>query len=46
LFNFVGYDLKLARLSLISGGVEPPLWDIQLLEQHLGFEQDGEVELD
>ena len=36
LFNFVGEGLKHARQSLISGGVELPLWDIQLLEQHLG----------
>ena len=46
LFNFVGDGLKQARKSLISGGVELPLWDIQLLEQHLGSEQAGEVELD
>jgi imidazole glycerol-phosphate synthase subunit HisF len=46
LFNFVGYDLKLARLSFISGVVELPLWNIQLLEKHFGFEQVGEVELD
>ena len=46
LFNFVGDGLKQARQSLISGGVELPLWDIQLLEQHLGSEQTGEVDLD
>jgi len=46
LFNFVGDGLKQARQSLISGGVELPLWDIQLLEQHLGSEQASEVELD
>ena len=41
LFNFVGDGLKQARQSLISSGVELPLWDIQLLEQHLGTEQVG-----
>ncbi len=41
LFNFVGDGLKKARQSLIGGGVELPLWDIQLLEQHLGTEQVG-----
>ena len=35
LFNFVGDGLKQVRLSLIANGVELPLWDIQLLEQHL-----------
>lgn len=35
LFNFVGDGLKQARLSLIANGVDLPLWDIQLLEQHL-----------
>jgi cyclase len=35
LFNFVGDGLKKARKSLISGGIDLPLWDIQLLEQHL-----------
>lgn len=35
LFNFVGDGLKQARLSLIKGGVDLPIWDIQLLEQHL-----------
>ena len=39
LFNFVGDGLKQARQSLISSGVELPLWDIKLLEQHLGSEQ-------
>jgi cyclase len=37
LFNFVGDGLKQARQSLISSGVELPLWDIQLLEHHLAF---------
>lgn len=32
LFNFVGDGLKQARSSLIAGGVELPLWDIQLLD--------------
>jgi cyclase len=35
LFNFVGDGLKQARQTLISGGVVLPLWDIQMLEQHL-----------
>jgi cyclase len=35
LFNFVGDGLKQARKSLIAGGVDLPIWDIQLLEQHL-----------
>lgn len=35
LFNFVGDGLKQARQSIVSGGVVLPLWDIQLLEQHL-----------
>lgn len=35
LFNFVGDGLKRARQSLITGGVDLPVWDIQLLEQHL-----------
>jgi cyclase len=35
LFNFVGDGLKQARNSLIAGGVDLPVWDIQLLEQHL-----------
>lgn len=46
LFNFVGDGLKQARQSLISGGVVLSLWDIQLLEQHLGAEQAGELKLD
>ena len=37
LFNFVGDGLKQARLALIAGGVELPLWDTHLLEQHLGI---------
>jgi cyclase len=32
LFNFVGDGLKQARNSLIAGGVELPIWDIQLLD--------------
>jgi cyclase len=35
LFNFVGNGLKQARQTLISGGVDLPLWDVQLLEHHL-----------
>jgi cyclase len=35
LFNFVGDGLKQARLSLIANGIDLPIWDIQLLEQHL-----------
>jgi len=46
LFNFVGDGLKHARQSLISNRIELPLWDIQLLEQHLGLEQGGEIALD
>ena len=38
LFNFVGDGLKQARQSLITRGVVLPLWDIQLLEQHLRAE--------
>lgn len=38
LFNFVGNGLKNARQSLISSGVVLPLWDMQLLEQHLASE--------
>jgi cyclase len=41
LFNFVGDGLKKARQTLISNGVELPLWDIQLLEQHLSEERAG-----
>jgi cyclase len=35
LFNFVGNGLNQARQTLISGGVDLPLWDVQLLERHL-----------
>jgi cyclase len=35
LFNFVGNGLKQARQTLISGGVDLPVWDAQLLEHHL-----------
>ena len=35
LFNFVGDGLKQARQSLIDRGFDLPVWDIQLLEQHL-----------
>lgn len=37
LFNFVGDGLKRARQLLIESGVELPLWDIHLLEQHLNI---------
>jgi imidazole glycerol phosphate synthase subunit HisF len=46
LFNFVGDGLKQVHNSLIPGRVELPLWNIQLLEQHLGSEQPGEAQLD
>lgn len=36
LFNFVGDGLKKARKFIISSGVNLPLWDVQLLELHLG----------
>jgi len=39
LFNFIGDGLKQARQSLISGGLNLPLWDIQLLERKFGAEQ-------
>ena len=39
LFNFVGDGLKQARRSLIAGGVDLPVWDIQLLDQHLRIEE-------
>jgi cyclase len=39
LFNFVGDGLKLARQALISGGVPLPLWNIEMLEQHLRPEE-------
>ena len=42
LFNFVGDGLKQARQSLITGGVDLPLWDIQLLEQQLSSRQAGQ----
>lgn len=38
LFNFVGDGLKRARQSLIDNGIDLPIWDIQLLEQHLAGE--------
>ena len=41
LFNFIGDGLKQARQSLITAGVDLPLWDIQLLEQHLTEERAG-----
>ncbi len=39
LFNFVGDGLKLARQALISCGVPLPLWNIEMLEQHLRLEK-------
>lgn len=39
LFNFVGDGLKQARRSLIDAGVDLPVWDIQLLEQHSRSEE-------
>ena len=38
LFNFVGNGLQKARESLILNGVDLPLWDIKLLQQHLNSE--------
>ena len=38
LFNFVGNGLQKSRESLILNGVDLPLWDIKLLEQHLNIE--------
>ncbi len=35
LFNFVGDGLKQARHSLIDRGVDLPVWDIEMLEEHL-----------
>ncbi len=35
LFNFVGDGLKQARQSLITCGVDLPIWNTQLMEQHL-----------
>ena len=35
LFNFVGNGLKQARQTLISGGMDLPMWDVQLLEDKL-----------
>ena len=36
LFNFVGDGLQQARQSLIAGGFDLPIWDVELLEHHLG----------
>ena len=38
LFNFVGNGLKEARQSLVSNGIVLPMWDVQLLKQHLQVE--------
>ena len=42
LFNFVGDGLKQTRQSLIAGGFVLPVWDIQLLEQHLQSEENDQ----
>jgi len=41
LFNFVGDGLKNARLSLIEGGVDIPVWDIGLLEDKITLSASG-----
>lgn len=41
LFNFVGDGLKQARRSLIAGGVELPIWDIQLLDSIVSQQKPG-----
>ncbi len=46
LFNFVGDGLKQARQSLIAGGVPLPLWNVDMLEQHLSLEKRGRVHND
>jgi len=46
LFNFVGDGLKQARQALIAGGVVLPLWDAQLLENHLSLKDNLEIVLD
>lgn len=35
LFNFIGDGLKRARASLITEGIELPVWDFSFLEEHL-----------
>jgi cyclase len=39
LFNFVGDGLKTARNSLVKDGVVLPMWDVQVLENHLNLEK-------
>ena len=39
LFNFVGNGLKEARNFLVSNGIVLPMWDIHLLERHLGTDR-------
>ena len=46
LFNFIGDGLKQARQALIAGGVVLPLWDVRLLEEHLGVKENSEIALD
>jgi cyclase len=46
LFNFVGDGLKQTRHSLIKSVIELPLWDIHLLEQHLGVESTSSINHD
>jgi len=46
LFNFVGNGLRDARQSLISMGVVLPLWDIQMLEEHLGIGESRDSNID
>jgi cyclase len=41
LFNFVGNGLKEARQSLVTSGIVLPMWDVQLLEDHLGIDRDS-----
>lgn len=41
LFNFVGDGLTQARRSLIAGGVELPIWDIQLLDSIASQQKSG-----
>ncbi len=43
LFNFIGDGLKRARKSLISSGFNLPVWDFQLLENHLNAQYGDEA---
>jgi len=40
LYNFIGNGLKEARQSLVTSGIVLPMWDVQLLEDHLGIDRD------